>query len=227
MYHYINDKEILGKLKVECTTIINQLVVLINNEGLLTVKASIIGPNGVDLITQNKKEAINVDYNISIIEVIDNTVNDGNSLKEYIRKRFNVLLRNNKWGNSFERGISIMTQERYLKNYFYCKFCIKLFIIKEHCSKQFILINTKNKPYDKNTWIWNEIKDSKDLKVKIKYIKDIKRWNDVREMYRFIKNLYYINVNDEYLDINHPPIMCYIEAVNKVYDKYKKEILHI
>lgn len=222
MYHYINDKEFLGKLKVECTTIINQLVALINNEGLLTVKANIIGPNGVNLITQNKKEAINVDYNISIIEVKDSSIKGGNYIKEYIRKRFNVVLRNNKWGNSYEKGISIMTKERYLKNYFYFKFCIKLFIIKEHCSKQFILINTKNKPYDKNTWIWNEIKDSMNLNTKVKFIKDIKRWNDVREMYRFIKNLYYINVNNKYLDINHPSFMCYIEAVNKVYDKYKK-----
>lgn len=222
MYHYINDKEFLGKLKVECTSIINQLVILINNEGLLTVKASIIGSGGVNLITQNKKEPINVDYNIYIVEVKDNSVKDGNSIKEYIRKRFNVVLRNNKWGNSFERGISIMTKERFLKNYFHFKFCIKLFIFKEHSSKQFILVNTKNKPFDKDTWIWNEIKDSKDLKVKIKFIKDLKRWNDVREMYRFIKNLYYINVNNKYLDINHPSIMCYIEAVNKVYDKYKK-----
>ena len=55
-------------------------------------------------------------------------------------------------------------------------------------------------------------------KEKERKIKSIGYWKLVREEYKNIKNMY-LRKNDH----NHPSFVCYIEAINNVYNKLKQK----
>lgn len=92
MYHYIEDKDFLKRMKSLCSDIINQLVQSINNDSVMTVEAHLVGSGARNLITQNAKEPIDLDYNLCILEVFGISFNDGRAIKEHIRKHFNSIL---------------------------------------------------------------------------------------------------------------------------------------
>lgn len=69
MYHYIEDKDFLKRMKSLCSDIINQLVQSINNDSVMTVEAHLVGSGARNLITQNAKEPIDLDYNLRVLEV--------------------------------------------------------------------------------------------------------------------------------------------------------------
>ena len=54
MYHYIEDKEFLKRMRGLCSGIINQLVQRINNDSVMTVEAHLVGSGAKNLETQNK-----------------------------------------------------------------------------------------------------------------------------------------------------------------------------
>lgn len=89
MYHYVEDKEFLKKMKYLCSDIINQLVQLINNDSVMEVEAHLVGSGARNLITQNSNEPIDLDYNLVII---DSDINNCREIKEYVRKQLNVIL---------------------------------------------------------------------------------------------------------------------------------------
>ena len=88
MYHWVEDKKFLGRMKRLCSDIVNQLVQLINNEGKLYVRADLVGSGARNLITQNANESIDLDYNLKIIECYAFNFNDGRSIKEYIETKY-------------------------------------------------------------------------------------------------------------------------------------------
>ena len=65
-------------------------------------------------------------------------------------------------------------------------------------------------------YYWNMAPNSRDIKFKVDYIKSNVKWELVREQYKSIKNRY-LTQNDH----NHPSFICYIEAVNNVYNSRK------
>ncbi len=52
MYHYIQNKDFLIRMKSVCSDIINQLVQSINNDSVMTVNAHLVGSGVKNLITQ-------------------------------------------------------------------------------------------------------------------------------------------------------------------------------
>ena len=71
-----------------------------------------------------------------------------------------------------------------------------------------------------NTWYdqyyWNMVPNSRDLWDKEDYLKP-DYWKYVRETYLDKKNMY-LSRND----YEHPSFVCYIEAVNEVYEKARR-----
>lgn len=65
-------------------------------------------------------------------------------------------------------------------------------------------------------YYWNKAPQSKNINDKVHYIKRNGKWELVREQYMNIKNRY-LTQNDN----NHPSFICYIEAVNNVYNSRK------
>lgn len=69
---------------------------------------------------------------------------------------------------------------------------------------------------DRGRYYWNKAPHSKNINTKVHYIKYYGKQELVKEQYKSIKNRYLTQNNH-----NHPSFICYIEAVNNVYNSRK------
>ena len=76
MYHWIENKVFLDRMKSYCSVIVNQLVQTINSDGKMRVKQHLVGSGAKNLITQNANEPIDLDFNLEIIDNGEFQIND-------------------------------------------------------------------------------------------------------------------------------------------------------
>lgn len=213
MYHFIEDKEFLKRMRGLCSNIINELVQLINSEDYLTVEAHLVGSGAKNLETQNAKESIDLDYNLNIISV-DGDINECEDIKEYVRKAFNEVLNRNGWSDCQDSTSALTTERRHFTKGNGTEFSIDLAIVSEDNDESWYrLIHEKTGFTNMDRYFWNQGPDSKGLTKKVNSLKKRGLWNDVRECYLNKKNLYLSR-----RDNNHPSFNCYIEAVNEIYN---------
>lgn len=214
MYHYIEDKEFLKNLRSVCSDIVNQLVQQINNDGELLVEAHLVGSGARNMVTQNANEPVDLDYNLCIVDTFGMDINDGRCLKEYIRKRFNIVLKRNGWGDCGDSTSVLATEKRPFPKGNKTKFSIDLAIVQKQGDSWFRLIHHKTGFVHLDQWYWNEAPHSNGLSKRVNTLKRNDLWTEVREVYLRKKNAYLCK-QDPY----HPSFIAYIEAVNEVYHK--------
>ena len=210
MYHYIENKSFLKNMRRCASDIINQLVQKINKEDFLMVKAQLVGSGAKNLETQNGNEPVDLDYNLNIIDCSD--INNCYAIKEYVRKEFNKILANNGLGDCSDSKSVLTTGQMRLDGEI---FSIDLAIVCENKNRWYRLIHNKTGIITCDSWIWNESKNSNDLTLKVRQLKEDNLWNELRDVYLDKKNMY-LRRND----YNHPSFICYIEAVNEIYNHY-------
>ena len=214
MYHWIEDKEFLGKMRRECSDLVNRLVNLINKEGKMLVGMQMVGSGARNLETQNNGFPIDLDYNLNIKRYDELFFKDGKKLKEYVRAKFNKVLSSKKLPDCDDSTSALTTKKMKLPYGNNTEFSIDLTITKEISGRWNKLIHVK---IEKEKWEWNPIKDSTKIDGKAKYIKSKGKWGELRECYLKKKNLY-LTINDN----NHPSYICYIEAINEIYSNLSK-----
>lgn len=221
MYHWIKDKKFLKDMRRECTNIINQLVQVINNEGVMEVEYHVIGSCAKNMETQNADEPIDTDYNLEI-KSLSFDINDCKKIKDYVMTKFDKVLTSRGWGTCSDSTSALTTKKRYFTQGNQTPFSIDLGIIVKSKTNWYRLIHVKDRvgSNQKDAWIWNEGPDSSELFERAKWLKGAKHnhWVEVRENYLARKNIY-LSRGDK----NHPSFNCYIEAVNEVYYKYRKK----
>lgn len=215
MYHYIEDKEFLKRLRGTCGDIVNQLVQSISNDSVMTVKACLVGSGAKNLITQNENEAIDLDYNLCIVRTKSINIMDGHEIKEYVRKQFNKVLSLNGWSDCKDSTSVFTTEERVFKKGNQTAFKIDLAITCKYHNNWQRLIHQKTGFVNLDRYYWNEVQDSGRLEEKVRALKPENLWGEVRTAYLDKKNLY-LRRNDH----NHPSFIVYVETVNQVYNKY-------
>lgn len=215
MYHYIQDKDFLKRLKGTCCDIVNQLVQSINNDSVMTVKVCLVGSGAKNLITQNENEAIDLDYNLCIVSTESINIRDGHEIKEYVRKQFNKVLYSNGWDDC-QDSTSVLTTGKYtFQKGNKTAFSIDIAIICKYDNNWQRLIHQKTGFVNLDRYCWNEIQDSGKLEEKVRVIKSENLWNEVRSIYLEKKNFYLCGN-----DYTHPSFIIYVEAVNQIYNKY-------
>ena len=173
-----------------------------------------------------------MDYNLKIVRS-DNW--DCKYIKECVRKAFTIVLRKHGWRDCEDSKSSLTTKKHYLpgsKTLFSIDVCI---VYEDDDGNFYRLIHKKTGNTNVNSiayaasiyaglvtrrldndYYWNMAPNSRDIKFKVDYIKSDGKWELVREQYKSIKNRY-LTQNDH----NHPSFICYIEAVNNVYNSRK------
>lgn len=215
MYHYIQDKEFLKRLKGTCCDIVNQLVQSINSDSVMTVRACLVGSGAKNLITQNENEPIDLDYNLCIVNTKSISILDGHEIKEYVRKQFNKVLSSNGWDDCEDSTSAHTTGEYSFKKGNKTKFSIDIAITCKYLNNWQRMIHHKTGFVNLDRYYWNEVQDSGRLEEKARVLKSENLWGEVRDTYLKKKN-FYLCRNDH----THPSFIVYVEAVNQIYDKY-------
>lgn len=215
MYHYIQDKDFLKRLKGTCSDLVNQLVQSINNDSVMTVKACLVGSGANNLVTQNENNPVDLDYNICIVETKSINIKSSYEIKEYVRKQFNKILKANGWGDCQDSTSALTTEKRFFTQGNKTKFSIDLAITCEGNNSWHRLIHEKTGFVNLDKYYWNEVPNSRQLQEKVYAIKSKHLWNEVRDTYLEKKNLY-LRRNDD----KHSSFIIYIETVNEIYNKY-------
>ncbi len=214
MYHYVDDKEFLRRMKSLCGKIMQDFCHILKVEYGISATFYLVGSGAKNLITQNASEPVDLDYNLEIVKC-DN-FNDCRYLKESSRKAFNISLNNHGWGDCADSTSSLTTELREFNKGNKTPFSIDVCIVIQDDDGYYRLIHKKtgHTRYDK--YYWNKAPHSFELKRKSDFIKDNGKWAYIRKQYLNIKNKYLMK-NDH----NHPSFICYVEAVNNVYNSRK------
>ena len=193
MYHWIEDKQFLGRMRGLCSGIVNQLVQAINNDGALFVRQHLVGSGAKNLITQNANQPIDLDYNLEIVECSAGWNNCQDSTSALTAGTYHFI-------DGVQTGFSI-------------DLCI---VRKGSYGRWERLIHEKVGYTWLDRYFWNEARQSNGLEDRIQWLKENDCWLEVRETYLEKKNMYLSRG-----DRDHPSFIVYIEAVNEVFNKYR------
>ena len=216
MFHYVEDKEYLSCIRRICGEIMQDLCHILKKDYDIGAVPCLVGSGGRNLITQNANEPVDLDYNLTIVRC------DGfrgcKYLKESCRKAFNKALKKHGWGDCQDSTSVLTTEERVLKRGNGTPFKMDVCIVKKDTEGNlYRLIHEKTGWICNDSYYWNQAPNSKNIRYKVDFIKKSGQWFAVRDGYLEIKKQY-LKRNDH----NHPSFICYIEAVNNVYNSIRQ-----
>ncbi len=218
MYHWVEDKDFLKRAYSLCADIVNQLVQQLEKDGI-DVSMNTVGSKKRNMITQNEKEPIDFDFNL----LVDESGGEyrEKELKETVRKAFNVVLSKNGWDDCYDSKSVLTTEKRSFLKGNKTEFSIDVCIVRiDRQDNLQRLIHEKNGNIWFDQWYWNTVSNSRDLWDKEDALKP-DYWGAVRETYIKKKNMYLRRPYDH----SHPSFICYIEAVNEVYEKMRRGVI--
>ena len=212
MYHYLDDKEFLHKMRALSGEIMQLLCHYLKKDYDISANFYLVGSGAKNLIMQNENNPVDLDYNLEIVRCDD--YEDCRYLKECVRKTFNKCLREYRLNDCEDSTSSLTSKRIYFESGNPTAFSIDICItVRDTKDNYYRLIHEKTGCSYNDKYFWNMATQSKELKRKVAYIKEHSRWQMVREHYLKIKNRY-LTQNDN----NHPSFVCYVESVNDVYN---------
>lgn len=180
MYKYVSKKEIRD-IREYCEEIIKKIQKS-QLKDFLTFSFYLIGSGKTNLITINGDNGTyDLDYNLILQKDKEDLFSKPQKIKELFSKEFDKE-RNNFNIKKIENSSSVITLKFKDK-----KANVDIAILRKNNNGNYSkIIYDKNK----NRYIWNEIKCSKNYQDNINSIKQQMCWNEVREKYLFKKNSY-------------------------------------
>ena len=180
MYKYVSKKEI-RYIREYCEEIIKKIQKS-KLKDFLTFSFYLIGSGKTNLITINGDNGTyDLDYNLILQKDKADLFSKPQKIKELFSKEFDKE-RNNFNIKKIENSSSVITLKFKDK-----KANVDIAILRKNNNGNYSkIIYDKNK----NRYIWNEIKCSKNYQDNINLIKQQMCWNEVRDRYLFKKNSY-------------------------------------
>ena len=219
MYTYVTDREFLSRMKKYCGAVMQDLCHELRVKYQISAIFYLVGSSKRNMVLQNENRPIDLDYNLEIQKVAD--INDCRTIKESVRKAFDTVLAKKYSFWHCEDSTSSLTTKRISfsdgnRTEFSMDVCI---VYRDKESGYNRLIHEKTGFSYDDKYYWNQVFDSTGLRKKISYIKKKSSWLKVREEYLKLKNNYLVK-NDN----THPSFVCYIEAVNNVYNALRQQV---
>ena len=213
MYHYLDDRKFLHHTRKLSGEIARRLCHYLKEYYDIGANFYLVGSGAKNLILQNAGGPVDLDYNLEIVRCEND--NDCRCLKERAKKAFNRCLQEYGLPDCEDSTSSLTSKKIYFNSRNHTGFSIDICITKRDVKGNYYrLIHEKTgwSIYDK--YLWNKAPQSKELEKKVKYIKGHGKWESVRRQYLNVKNTYLTRNDSRY----HPSFVCYIEAVNNVYN---------
>ncbi len=212
MFEYVKDKVFLSRMRNLCGEIMQDFCHCLKAEYDIGAVFYLVGSGARNLIVQNASLPIDLDYNLEIVRCED--FEDCRTIKECARKSFNMVLQEYSLGDCEDSTSSLTTGKIHFVKGNPTEFSMDVCIVCRDTEEDFYrLIHKKTGWSYCDQYYWNEASHSAGVQEKAKYIKKRGKWELVRTQYLDIKNRY---LRQNYHD--HPSFICYIEAVNNVYN---------
>lgn len=215
MFIYVEDKEFLSRIRNICGEIMQDLCHSLKEDYDIGATFYLVGSGARNLIVQNASLPIDLDYNLEIVRC--ENYEDCRFIKECARNSFDKVLHEYDLGNCEDSTSSLTTRKIHFVKGNPTEFSMDVCIVCRDTEGHFHrLIHEKTGFTYWDRYYWNEAPHSAWIQEKAKFIKKRGKWQLVRSQYLDIKNRY-LQQNDP----NHPSFICYIEAVNNVYNARK------
>ena len=212
MFDYVEDKEFLSRMRNLCGGIMQDFCHCLKEDYDIGARFFLVGSGARNLIVQNASLPIDLDYNLEIVRCED--FEDCGFLRECARKTFNKVLNEYGWGDCKNSTSSLTTKKVHFVEGNPTEFSMDVCIVCRDTAEHFYRLKLKKTGFTYlDEYYWNEAPHSACIQKKAKYIKERGKWQLVRTQYLDIKNRY-LRQNDH----DHPSFICYIEAVNNVYN---------
>ena len=211
MFKYVEDKKFLSRMRQLCGEIMQDFCHYLKEDYDIGAQFFLVGSGGRNLIVQNDSWPIDLDYNLEIVRCEYSA--GYKSLKECAMKSFNKALRKHGWGDCDDSKSSLTTKKKHFRKGNPTKFSMDVCIVCRDINGYHRLIHQKTGFACFDRYYWNKAPNSAGIQKKVKCIKERGKWELVRKQYLDIKNRYLQQNNH-----NHPSFICYIEAVNNVYN---------
>lgn len=217
MYHYVEDKDFLKRAQKTCSGLMAELEEELRENGINS-QFFLVGSGARNMVTQNKEEPIDFDYNLNMVSC--DTSSDCKAIKEAVRKAFNNVLKRHKLPDCDDSTSSLTMKKIYFEDDNSIEFSIDVgIVVKGKNGNWFRLKHEKLRSSYSDRYYWNEAPSSNGYSEKAKAIKSIPGWwEKARKRYLEIKNDY-LRENDH----THPSFVCYIQAVNDVYNQMRQK----
>lgn len=221
MYRYLNntDQRLIDEMRGKCSTIINEFKQEIYDEDYFDVIITLVGSGKRNLITQNGKAPIDLDYNLLIERYDDKTININScrEIKQYFIDLLNTIMKKHNFKNC-EDSTSAITSPKFrsrIKKDTLFSFDIAI-TFDSNSGTRYRLIHKKTGNTRRDQWMWEPMARSKNIDKKVQWIKQNGYWEEIRAQYLNRKNKY-LSKGDN----NHPSYVCYIETINDVFNALK------
>ena len=215
-YEYVTDKEFLFRVRKACNEDMKKIEDVLRRKHSISCQYFLIGSGAKNLITTDINGLIDLDYNFNVSKGMEY---DERNLKISFMNSCNEVMRASGLEDVQDSTSAISTRTMYFKDDPKKReFKIDIGIVTFKNDKWYRLIHEKN-PFDR--YYWNPVKDSNDYRRKADELKKYPElWLETRDEYLRLKNLY-LSRNDH----NHPSFICYIEAINNIYNKHLNKSL--
>lgn len=212
MFDYVKDKQFLSRMRNLCGEIMQDFCHYLKRDYDIGAVFYLVGSGARNLILQNALLPIDLDYNLEIVRC--ENFEDCGTIKECVRKSFNKALQEHGWGDCDDSTSSLTTEKRHFVKGNPTEFSMDVCIVCRDTGEHLYRLKHKKTGFIyRDGYYWNEAPHFAGIQEKTKYIKKRGKWELVRKQYLNIKNRY-LRQNDH----DHPSFICYIEAVNNVYN---------
>lgn len=212
MFEYVTDKEFISKMRGLCGDIMQDLCHCLKEDYDIGATFYLVGSGARNLITQNASEAIDLDYNLELVRC---DLQNERDIKENVRKAFNQVLAEYDWSDCEDSTAALTTEKRHFTKCNNTEFSMDVAIVKRGTDDSlYRLIHEKTGWTSWDRYYWVPSPNSRGIREKAHDIKVAGNWIDLRDEYLRIKNMYL-----RYNDYNHSSFVCYIEAVNNIFNR--------
>ena len=213
-YEFVYESE-AKRYRSDCSDVLKETCELLKEKGI-SAQFSLIGSGARNMITRNGEGPYDLDYNLLIMKAEERYWNDLRLLKETVRNALNRAERNEFFSDA-QDSTSCLTALLHFKDTPNVEFSFDVAITTKNKNGNYMrLIHNKNVyALGLDQYTWNEVPRSHQVKDKADELKEAGLWQEVRDRYLEIKNMYL-----SWQDRNHPSFVVYVEAVNEVYNRY-------
>ena len=215
MYEYVVEREV-KRYRSDCSNIMEQLRDLLYEKYDINTQFSLVGSGGDsrNMVTRNGDGPFDLDYNLVIIGMPDKYWDSLKMLKDRVRDSLNKVV-GNTWFSDGKDSCSVITSILHFKDSPEVEFSFDIAILARNSNGNLCRLIHNNKGCWNESFTWNEIPYSHNVKEMADKLKRNGLWNIVREVYLDKKNMYLRRQDD-----NHPSFIIYVETINEVYRKY-------